>query len=367
MGHRAGALARPTASRPNPGGWLTTTAGNKAIDRIRREGKRDREARGGHDAHTTTHPPSRPVRSSDDRLRLIFTCCHPALAPENRIALTLRLLGGLTVAEIAQAFLVPRPRWPSGSPGRSRRSRRRTSPTGCRAKPTWSSAGRRRAGGAVPDLQRGLPATGPRRLRDRPVGRGDPVDPPARRAARSPDPEVDGLLALMLLTEARRDARVADGVLVTLDRPGPVPLGRGPDRRGPRPGTPLPGNQPTRALPAPGSHQRRAHRRPRRLDDRLVARSSSSTTSCWRRARHRSSSSTARSRSPSSTVPRSPWRIVDAARPADVPRLHVTRAELLRRLGRHEESRAAYDAALALVENEAERAHLLSRSASLPG
>src|SRR2546421_8369708 len=90
----------------NPGGWLTTTAVNRAIDRIRRENERDAK----HQAalmhyDDTPHEPVGPVE--DDRLRLLFTCCHPALATEARIALTLRLLGGLTVAEIAQAFLVP--------------------------------------------------------------------------------------------------------------------------------------------------------------------------------------------------------------------------------------------------------------------
>ena len=91
---------------PNPGAWLTTTAGNRAIDRIRRDSKRDAK----HQAASmlpdhTTHARTGPVE--DDRLRLLFTCCHPALATQARIALTLRLLGGLTVAEIAHAFLVP--------------------------------------------------------------------------------------------------------------------------------------------------------------------------------------------------------------------------------------------------------------------
>src|SRR3954464_3570368 len=91
---------------PNPGGWLTPPAGNRAIDRIRREKQRDAKHQAAFMHYDDTpHEPTGPVE--DDRLRLIFTCCHPALASEARIALTLRLLGGLTVAEIAQAFLVP--------------------------------------------------------------------------------------------------------------------------------------------------------------------------------------------------------------------------------------------------------------------
>lgn len=91
---------------PNPGGWLTTTAGNRAIDRLRREKQRDAKHRAALVIRDDSpHAPTGPVE--DDRLRLLFTCCHPALAPDARVALTLRLLGGLTVAEIAQAFLVP--------------------------------------------------------------------------------------------------------------------------------------------------------------------------------------------------------------------------------------------------------------------
>ena len=91
---------------PNPGGWITTTAKRRALDRLRRESRRgeryaqamvlyDREEKGG------------DVFMHDDRLRLIFTCCHPSLAPQTQVALTLRLLGGLQTEEIARAFLVP--------------------------------------------------------------------------------------------------------------------------------------------------------------------------------------------------------------------------------------------------------------------
>ena len=90
---------------PNPGGWLTTTAGNKALDRVRREGKRDDKHRQA--LMIDDDAPPEPLGAiDDDRLRMLFTCAHPALAMEARVALTLRMVGGLTVAEIAHAFLV---------------------------------------------------------------------------------------------------------------------------------------------------------------------------------------------------------------------------------------------------------------------
>jgi len=94
---------------PSPAGWIITTARNRAIDRLRREASReDRHAQAAL-LHAQDEPAAEEGAVRDDRLRLIFTCCHPALATSARVGLTLRLLGGLTTAEIARAFLVPEP------------------------------------------------------------------------------------------------------------------------------------------------------------------------------------------------------------------------------------------------------------------
>src|ERR1017187_5579529 len=102
---------------PNPGGWITTTARNKAIDRLRRESTRVERYIAAHQMHTQdTDPDATPEREAldrfvdvvpDDQLRLMFLCCHPALAADSQVALTLRLLGGLQTSEIARAFLLP--------------------------------------------------------------------------------------------------------------------------------------------------------------------------------------------------------------------------------------------------------------------
>ncbi len=89
---------------PNPGGWLTTTATRKAIDRLRRESSRDEKHREAQLVYDAEPEPLGAI--DDDRLRLIFICCHPALAMDARVALTLRMVGGLSVPEIARAFLV---------------------------------------------------------------------------------------------------------------------------------------------------------------------------------------------------------------------------------------------------------------------
>src|SRR5258707_1887421 len=101
-----------TGLPPSPAGWIITTARNRAIDRLRREALReDRHAQTAllHARGESAEAPAEEDAMRDDRLRLIFTCCRPALAPGVQVALTLRLLGGLTTAEIARAFLVPEP------------------------------------------------------------------------------------------------------------------------------------------------------------------------------------------------------------------------------------------------------------------
>jgi RNA polymerase sigma-70 factor (ECF subfamily) len=118
-----------------PGAWLLTTARRRALDhlrRARRAGARvDALAHAALGTAQAAPDVSDPDEIPDDRLRLIFTCCHPALPPDSRVALTLRLVGGLSTAEIARAFLVPEPTTPSGSCGPSGRSATGASRTRC--------------------------------------------------------------------------------------------------------------------------------------------------------------------------------------------------------------------------------------------
>ena len=202
---------------PNPGAWITTTARNRAIDRLRRESSR-------HDRHAQAalvradREPVEPVGPvSDDRLRLIFTCCHPALAPTVQIALTLRLLGGLQTPEIARAFLVPE----ATMAARITRAKKKIAA----AKIPYRVPG----DAELPDRLRPVLAVvylifneGYSTTSGDGLVRAD-LCAEAVRLARllaelMPDePEVLGLLALLLLSESRRAARTApDGSLVLL-------------------------------------------------------------------------------------------------------------------------------------------------------
>src|SRR2546422_1786080 len=196
---------------PNPGGWIITTARNRAIDHLRRESRgRELLAMVIDGAEPTSGEEHGPVQ--DDRLRLIFTCCHPALSTEAQIALTLRLLGGLTTADVARAFLV-------AEPAMAKRL--------VRAKHKIKAA----------HIPYRVPSEAELPERLRPVlavlyltynaGTDGPVGNDLRReairlaravASLMPDEaEVAGLLALLVLTESRWPARFADdGSLVLL-------------------------------------------------------------------------------------------------------------------------------------------------------
>jgi RNA polymerase sigma-70 factor (ECF subfamily) len=199
---------------PNPGAWITTTARNRAIDRMRRDARGavlEREAAGLDEPDAA--PPASPKDDvDDDRLRLIFTCCHPALSTEAQIALTLRLLGGLTTAEVAAAFLVPEATM-------AKRLVRAKHKIKAARIPYRVPAGnelvdRLRPVLAVLYLVYNAGAAGPPGAELR----AEAIRLTRTVAALMPDePEVTGLLALLLLTESRQPARVAgDGSLVPL-------------------------------------------------------------------------------------------------------------------------------------------------------
>jgi RNA polymerase sigma-70 factor (ECF subfamily) len=355
---------------PNPAAWLTTVAGNRAIDRLRRDkvgqGKHAEAAIMAERQGPTAQEPTGPVE--DDRLRLVFTCCHPALALENRVALTLRLLGGLTVAEIAHAFLVPE------TTMAQRITRAKAKIKNARIPYRVPLAGdlpeRLAAVTAVLYLvfNEGYLATNP----ESDAVREDLCAEAIRltRLLRSlvTDPEVDGLLALMLLLEARRTARVEDGVLVTL-----------PDQDRARWDAALidEGHALVRACLAtnrPGPYQLQAAINAVHTDalDASMTDWSQIVQLYDQLLRVSPSPVVALNRAVAVAEldgPEVALALVDrpevAAPLASYHAFHATRADLLRRLGRREDARASYEQAISLAGNEAERGWLARRAAEL--
>ena len=352
---------------PNPGAWVTTTATRKAIDRIRRENKRD-------DKHKEAQllyddgPPEPLGAIGDERLRLIFTCCHPALAMEARVALTLRMVGGLTVPEIARAFLVPEPTM--GRRITRAKAKIKAARIPYRVPSAQDLPGRVSGVLAVLFLvfNEGYLATGPG---TDPV-RHDLIGEAIRltrliRALLPEDGEVAGLLALMLLTQARRAARVsADGELVRLaeqdrGRWDAALIAEGHrlvrERLAAAAGGVAPGRyQILAAISAVHTSARDARdtdwSQVVALYDQLVRLDASPVIALNRAI------AVAELDSPQVAL-----AAVDrlAGKLAGYHAYHATRADLLRRLGRTHQSRAAYDKAIELAGNTAEIAHLTRR------
>jgi RNA polymerase sigma-70 factor (ECF subfamily) len=358
---------------PNPGGWLTTTAGNRAIDKLRRESHRDAKHQAAlmispeMQGAAEPHEPTGPVE--DDRLRLIFTCCHPALAPEARVALTLRLLGGLTVAEIARAFLVPETTMAQRITRAKAKIKNAHIPYQV---PGGDDLTRRLAGVlAVVYLvfnEGYLSGSGDESIRDELTGEAIRLGR-ILRALLPDEREVAGLLALMLLTEARRRSRIADGELVPLHEQ---------DRGGWDRALIDEGHELVRECLAaaretgrgPGQYQVLAAINAVHTD------APSAADTDWAQIAALYDQLVALTPSPIVSLNRA-VAIAELDGPevalAEVDRLdlasyhawHATRADLLRRLGRSAEAAEAYDAAIAATENGAERAYLARRRGSL--
>ena len=351
---------------PNPGGWITTTARRCAIDRLRRDVRgrellRELAAAGDPGWSATQEVAVVP----DDRLRLMFTCCHPALAPEARVALTLRLLGGLSTAEVAAAFLVTEPALAQRLVRAKRKIRLARIPY--RVPAEHELPGRLDAVLAVLYLIYNAGARpGAEPAVD--VLRAEAIRLARVLAALLPDePETVGLLALLLLTEARYRTRVGpDGLLVLL---------REQDRTGWDRALIAEGHALVRAClrrDRPGPYQLQAAINAVHTDA-ATARDTDWAQILTLYDLHLAVAPTpvvALNRAIAVGELHGPQAALDLVDQLDLPSYHAwhaTRADLLRRLGHPGPAAAAYDTAAALATSPAERDHLAAHAASLRG
>jgi RNA polymerase sigma-70 factor, ECF subfamily len=337
----------------NPRAWLVTTARNRAIDRIRRDRTLAEKTR-LLEVPDATEDEMDETTIPDERLELIFTCCHPALALDAQVALTLRTLGGLTPAEIARAFLVEEPAMAK----RLVRARKKIKAAGIpfRVPPPHLLPDRLAAVLAVVYLIFNEGYGGRDELADEAIRLGRTL------AELMPDEaEVRGLLALMLLNDSRREARVADGAAVPLADQDRSLWNRNRLEQG--------RSELERALALGG-------RGPYVLQAAIADLHTGDPPAWPQRAALYGELARATG---SSVVELN--RAVAIAEAGDVDAalglieeleldryhyLHATRADLLRRLDRVDEARAAYERALELVRSDAERRFLERRVAELP-